>query len=282
MLSIDPNIPDQNIPSNILNAPRGSVIKDGFLRSGNFISSKAGWSIDGSGNVEFNNGTFRGTISATSGQIGGWTIGATTITGGGVTLDSTGFITGGTIRTAASGTRVQLVSSNEIQFYNGSSFVGSIFASSTTGIGFFDASSVLNMAVLSTNGDVALAKSGGSFLAQSGGTFGWLTHSNQFASISAGNISLNATFQPSSDLTYDIGTSSKAWSQTFTNKILGNAGANVFDLSNSGYISTNQLFVLKVSSSDPGTAVQGGIYYNSTSNKLKFYDGGTWRTVTST
>lgn len=61
-------------------------------------------------------------ITATSGSIGGWTIGATTLTGGGVTLDSAnGRITGGTIRTASSGSRVEMdSSSNALSIYNGS------------------------------------------------------------------------------------------------------------------------------------------------------------------
>lgn len=60
-----------------------------------------------------------GDITASSGTIGGWTIGATTLTGGGVTLDSSGIITGGTIRTSSSGQRVQMLSSsNTLQIYD--------------------------------------------------------------------------------------------------------------------------------------------------------------------
>lgn len=67
-----------------------------IIKSANFISGSSGWQIDGQGNAEFNNVTVRGTIYASAGTIGGWTINAATITGGSVTLDSTGVITVGT------------------------------------------------------------------------------------------------------------------------------------------------------------------------------------------
>lgn len=101
------------------------------LKSSNFNAGAAGWRIRSNGDVEFNNGTFRGTLTAssihipntttansfhvdtdgnawwgattlaaavayvkkdgsakfTSGTIGGWTIGSTTLTGGNITLD---------------------------------------------------------------------------------------------------------------------------------------------------------------------------------------------------
>lgn len=80
----------------------------------------------GSSYLQWNGTTLSivGTITATSGTIGGWTIGATTLTGGGVTLDSAGIITGGTIRTASSGERVQmLASSNSLQIVDSSNVV---------------------------------------------------------------------------------------------------------------------------------------------------------------
>ena len=55
-----------------------------------------------------------GSITATTGTIGGWTIGATTITGGTMTLDSTGII-----QTAAAGQRVVISSiDNVIHLYD--------------------------------------------------------------------------------------------------------------------------------------------------------------------
>lgn len=67
-----------------------------FIRSSNYKPAAVGFNIDGqSGNAEFNNVAVRGTIFATTGQIGGFDIGATTITGGGITLDSAGAIYAG-------------------------------------------------------------------------------------------------------------------------------------------------------------------------------------------
>ena len=69
---------------NIIPSGGGSIVK-GFLKTQNFNAGTSGWSIDGEGNVEFNDGNFRGdvtgasgtfsgSITATSGTIGGWTI----------------------------------------------------------------------------------------------------------------------------------------------------------------------------------------------------------------
>lgn len=54
----------------------------GYFQSNNFFSGIQGWRIDGAGNIEANNGTFRGTLYASSGLIGGFTITATKLYGG--------------------------------------------------------------------------------------------------------------------------------------------------------------------------------------------------------
>jgi len=62
-----------------------------------------------------------GSITATSGTIGGWTIGSDTLTGGGITLDSDGIIDvdGGIIRTDSSGQRIVISgSTNSILVYD--------------------------------------------------------------------------------------------------------------------------------------------------------------------
>jgi hypothetical protein len=101
------------------------LLTDQYIASANYVAGTSGYIIKGDGNVEFNNGTFRGTITATAGAIGGFSIGSTTITGGSsLVLDSTGtgIITGGTLRTAASGTRIELTGAayDTIGFYTGS------------------------------------------------------------------------------------------------------------------------------------------------------------------
>ena len=212
--------------------------------------------------------TEAGVLTSTSGVIGGFTIASTTISGGSsMVIDSsgTGIITAGTIRTASSGTRVELTPTNEIKFYNGASFVGSIFSSSTTGIGFFDSSGVLNAAVLSTNGDIAISKSGGSFLLQSGGTFGWLTHNNVISSVAAGRVNIDCDWEPASDSTYNLGREDLEWAIGFIDKIAGNSNNNVIDLGGSGQILTNQNYC---PSSAAGVSLgDATLYWNDVSYK---------------
>ena len=236
--------------------------------AGSATPGSAPFRVTQAGALTASSATITGTITSTAGTIGGFTIAATTLSGGSsLVLDSTGtgIVTGGTIRTAASGTRIELSSTNEIKFYNGASFVGSIFSSSTTGIGFFDSSGVLNAAVLSTAGDVAISKSGGSFLCQSGGTHGWLTHNNALASISAGNISSNATIQPTSDSTLNLGAEDKEWAVGYIDKIAGNSNLNVIDLGTTSQILTNQNF--NPSSAAGASLGDATLYWNDISYK---------------
>lgn len=90
-----PSDPQTNTPansfsdSNIIPTGGGSVMNGGSLQSPNFVtgSSGSGWKIDSNGNIEANDGNFRGDITgasgtftgnvtATSGSIGGFDIGS--------------------------------------------------------------------------------------------------------------------------------------------------------------------------------------------------------------
>ena len=51
----------------------------GFNQSANFVTGVSGWRFDADGNLEAQSGTFRGTVTATAGAIGGFVIGATVI-----------------------------------------------------------------------------------------------------------------------------------------------------------------------------------------------------------
>ena len=91
-----PENPSTNISAtpisndNIIRAASGSVLIDGVLQSLNFVKGSSGWIIRASGTVELGDGVFRGTITATAGFIGGFTIDATTIYSAGneIVLDS--------------------------------------------------------------------------------------------------------------------------------------------------------------------------------------------------
>lgn len=83
----------------------------GYLRSGNYVLNTSGFNLDANtGSAEFNNVTVRGTIYATAGEIGGLTV-----------TGNLTFGTGGVLRTAASGQRIQISTSdkNYIYFYSG-------------------------------------------------------------------------------------------------------------------------------------------------------------------
>ncbi len=75
------------------NARLGNIqITPNSLQSANFLSGLSGFQIRSDGNAEFNNVTVRGTIFAQTGAIGGWQIGATSLVGGFVDLNSSGVI----------------------------------------------------------------------------------------------------------------------------------------------------------------------------------------------
>ena len=54
----------------------------GLIMSANFVSGSGGWIIRADGSVEFSNGVFRGTIVASGGTIGGFTISSTALYAG--------------------------------------------------------------------------------------------------------------------------------------------------------------------------------------------------------
>ena len=139
------------------------------MKTNNFVSNSTGWRLTYAGDFEGNSGTFRGTLSATSGSIGGWTIGATSLTAGtgastvGLdsggtnpafyagsatptsapfqvfqdgTIDITGAtITAGTFQTASSGQRVSLTGvDNALRFYDASNNILMQFGATTNPI----------------------------------------------------------------------------------------------------------------------------------------------------
>lgn len=81
------------------------------LKSDNYNPGLQGWRISADGNAEFQSGIFRGKIVASEGKIGGWNIGTDKLYGSGV-------LEGGTVRTAASGARIQLVNTNVLEAYD--------------------------------------------------------------------------------------------------------------------------------------------------------------------
>lgn len=127
---------------------RPNILSAGWIRSKNFVTGSAGWSIDASGNAEFNSVTVRGAITGSTIDIGGadstsfhvdvngnmWLGNATfgsapfqVASDGSLTVSGTATITGATItgatfQTAASGRRIVINSTSDlgtIQFFTG-------------------------------------------------------------------------------------------------------------------------------------------------------------------
>jgi hypothetical protein len=75
-----------------------------YIGAGNYSNADTAWFVDSTGRMSLKNKltwdgttlTITGSITATSGTIGGWTIGASTLTGGNATLDSAGQLILGT------------------------------------------------------------------------------------------------------------------------------------------------------------------------------------------
>ena len=62
--------------SNIVSIAGGALLKSGYFQSSNYVKGKSGFNINSDGSVEFGDGEFRGEITATTGAIGGFNIGA--------------------------------------------------------------------------------------------------------------------------------------------------------------------------------------------------------------
>jgi len=57
--------------SNVVSAPSGTILNGGTLTSPNFSAGNAGWRLDSNGNIEANDGNFRGDITGASGTFSG-------------------------------------------------------------------------------------------------------------------------------------------------------------------------------------------------------------------
>lgn len=74
----------------------GIIGGNGELKSRNYVATSVGWRIQGSGDVEFNDIVARGAIYATSGDIAGWVIDASTLSKNDAVLASAGYLVLGT------------------------------------------------------------------------------------------------------------------------------------------------------------------------------------------
>lgn len=178
------------------------------IQSRNFVTGSAGWRIDSSGNIEANTGTFRGTLTGNSIAIGTnawhvdssgnmWWGSSSTYAGATIKISSAGAvnfttgtfsgtvsgatITGGTIRTASSGQRIELkASNNALEVFDSSGSVGTISGVSS-----------------------AIQVNAFTFQLKSGSTT-WLSQTEDL-------LSMRGDISPVTSNTYDLGLSAIRW-----------------------------------------------------------------------
>lgn len=145
-------------------------IVDGYIKSRNYVPGADGWKVLADGSAEFGNATIRGNITATTGAIGGWTIGSTTLSATGITLSSTGdaYISVGSVAPVSptSGTGIFI---NKTGLYglnaNTQNFIlnttnGNITANAGTIGGFNITPSLLYSGTIATSSSVGIGTSG--------------------------------------------------------------------------------------------------------------------------
>lgn len=119
----------------------------GYLQSNNFFSGIQGWRIDAAGNLEANDAVFRGTIYASSGTIGGFTITSTKLYGGRIQ-------TGANVEIGESGV---VMDSDGLRGY--STTLGEVFNLRTDGSAPTFASGIIESTVFEINTNAVLRTS---------------------------------------------------------------------------------------------------------------------------
>ena len=169
---------------NIQVSANGSVMSIGNLQSTNFHAGSAGWRLDSNGNIEANDGNFRGditgssgtftgTITATGGAIGGWSIDTTSIFTG--TEDHSGYTANAGDLTIYSNGTVASIHGKE--FYIGTD--GKLTCTSITATGTINAQAgYLSSGVYIDAADGIVCESGGFDVGVSGHIRGGSTDYN--------------------------------------------------------------------------------------------------------
>lgn len=158
-----------------------TIRKNGFIQSEDYAANPltAGFRIAADGSAIFNEVTVRGKVYSAEGTIGGFTIGAATITGGSLSLASSGNITAG------SGADIIRISADDATYRM---WIGSSSAASApfrvTKAGILTASNAVIGGTISTSN-----------LTATGGTIGsWIIGSDVLKSASSGaRVELNKT-----------------------------------------------------------------------------------------
>lgn len=135
---------------------------ESYLQSKNFTSGSTGWRIDSNGDLEANSGTFTGTITASSGSIGGFNIGSNFIRDSANSMGLSSAATGG----------------DDVRFWAGDTFANRASAEFRV---------TESGALVATNATIT-----GSITATSGSIGGWDIAANTIES-SGGEIKLDSS-----------------------------------------------------------------------------------------
>lgn len=130
--------------------------------AGDVITGEPAFYVTKSGKLYAGNGEFVGTITATGGLIGGWTIEADKLSGDGI-------IEGGTVRTAESGARVE-IEDGKISIYQSNGTLRMVIDSTTSPpiINFFNTSGTLIGQIYYTGGALAFVSETGTSIGKTG------------------------------------------------------------------------------------------------------------------
>jgi hypothetical protein len=202
---VNNKITDGTNPANILSGDLCGqmTVVAGFIQSANFVSGSAGWQIDYLGNAEFNDGTFRGALTASTIDIGGsdstsfhvdingniWSGAATfnqstnpfsvsnagnlSVVGGAI---SGATITGSLIRSAASGARIEMTDSGILAVYNATQSVIYMDSDAGSGSGFYTGYASGDRKAIDLFADSGVATTADILYIQAGSTSGSAIH----------------------------------------------------------------------------------------------------------
>jgi hypothetical protein len=154
----------------------GTITAGDGIQSSDYVAGSAGWRIDGDGAAEFDAANIRGTISATTGAIGGWDVTATALEATDDSVSIRSDLRRVEVRDAVDVTKVALGYLSSIADYDATDF--GLYVGPGASVGFSSGAAF-------EDGDY-LINSDAAFIAESGGV-----ESVRLGSLGSGDIGLD-------------------------------------------------------------------------------------------
>jgi hypothetical protein len=154
----------------------GTITAGDGIQSSDYVAGSAGWRIDGDGTAEFDAANIRGTISATTGAIGGWDVTATALEATDDSVSIRSDLRRVEVRDAVDVTKVALGYLSSIADYDATDF--GLYVGPGASVGFSSGAAF-------EDGDY-LINSDAAFIAESGGI-----ESVRLGSLGSGDIGLD-------------------------------------------------------------------------------------------